>query len=217
MIDLKKHRIVDLSKELQPSLLKVGGRYVHGQEVRRLEARQFIYAPDNMLMHWIDTETHIGTHVEGPSHFRDELRSVAGLAVEVYMGEAVVVRFDSLAPLSGRGQPILRSHLDRVKRGDVVLMWSPYEGKEAPFVSPEAASYLQERGVKMVGIQGVQLEASPSSIASHEAFLGHDIPVIEGLVNLEKLTRERVFYIGLPLRINGLDSSWIRAIALEDI
>ncbi|MEM2905876.1 MAG: hypothetical protein QW587_09150, partial [Candidatus Bathyarchaeia archaeon] len=104
-----------------------------------------------------------------------------------------------------------------VKRGDIALLWSPYEGREAPFISPEAASNLAERGVKMVGIQGVQLEASPASIASHESFLGHDIPVIEGLANLEKLTKERVFYIGLPLRINGLDSSWIRAVALEEL
>ena len=69
----------------------------------------------------------------------------------------------------------------------------------------------------MVGIQDIQLEASASSVASHEAFLGHDIPVIEGLVNLDKLTRERVFYIGLPLRTNSLDSSWARAVALEEL
>lgn len=208
--------MVDLSMELQPSVLKVGGRYVHGRNVRRLEARQFIYAPDNMLMHWVDTETHIGTHVEGPTHYRDELRTVSQLPLEVFIGEAVVLRFKDLEPISGRGQPILTVHLEGVRRGDIVLMWSPYGGREAPFISPQAASTLQERGIKMVGIQGVQLEASASSIASHEAFLGHDIPIVEGLVNLEKLTRERVFYIGLPLRIHGLDSSWIRAVALEE-
>ncbi|MEM2905877.1 MAG: cyclase family protein, partial [Candidatus Bathyarchaeia archaeon] len=111
MIDLRKYRVVDLSTELQPGILKVGGRYVHGRNVRRLEARQFIYAPDNMLMHWVDTETHIGTHVEGPSHYRDELRTVSQLPLEVFMGEAVVLRFKDLEPISGRGQPILASHL----------------------------------------------------------------------------------------------------------
>ncbi|MEM2875490.1 MAG: hypothetical protein QXL67_00840, partial [Candidatus Bathyarchaeia archaeon] len=72
MIDLKKHRIVDLSEELVPGTLKVDGRYVHGSEVRRLEIRQFIYAPDNTLMHWVSTETHIGTHVEFPAHYVKE-------------------------------------------------------------------------------------------------------------------------------------------------
>lgn len=216
MIDLRKYRVIDLTRELQPGLLKLGGRYVHGQEVRRLEISQFVYTPDNMLMHWVETETHVGTHVEGPSHYRDELRCVSRLPVEAFMGEAVILDFESLPPVSGKGQPILPMHLQGVKRGDIVLMRSPYEGKGAPYISPEAASALEERGVKMIGIQGVQLEASASSVASHETLLAHDVPVIEGLVNLEKITRERVFYIGLPLRIDGLDSSWIRAVALEE-
>lgn len=68
MIDLSRYRIVDLSMPIRPGIWKVNGKYLHGDQVRRLEARQFIYEPDKTLMHFVDTETHIGTHVEGPSH-----------------------------------------------------------------------------------------------------------------------------------------------------
>jgi len=68
----------------------------------------------------------------------------------------------------------------------------------------------------MLGIQNIGVEESHASMATHSNMLENDIPVIEGLANLEAVKKDRVFYIGLPLRVYGLDSSWIRAIALEE-
>ncbi|HIE28324.1 TPA: hypothetical protein EYP66_13675, partial [Candidatus Poribacteria bacterium] len=58
---IERYRIVDLSAELHPGVLKVNGEYVHGKESRRFEIRQFVYAPDKAFMHWVETETHVGT------------------------------------------------------------------------------------------------------------------------------------------------------------
>ncbi len=215
MIDLDAYRIVDLSRRMQPGMLKVNGEYVHGGESRRLEIRQYIYEPDKMVMHWVETESHIGTHVEGPGHHPASDRDLTDLPLETFVGEAVVLRFDSLAPRKGEPQAILPEHLSGVKKGDIVLLWSPYDGNGSPYISPEAAKYLRRAGVKMVGIQGIGLEA-PESMASHEQFLLNDIPIIEGLVNIDKLRKERVFYIGLPISISKIDSSWTRAVALEE-
>lgn len=214
MLDLTAYRIVDLSAELQPGVKTVGGKYVHGREVRRLELRQFIYTPDDMLMHWVDTETHIGTHVEGPTHFRAENKDLTELPLTVFMGEAVVLDMTHLRPKGGTRQPITPDHLAPVKPGDIVLVWSPYPGRDAPYLAPESAKWLWEQRIKMLGVQQIGVEA-PQSMATHEYLLNNDIPLIEGLTNLETLRRDRVFYIGLPLRIRDLDSSWIRAVALE--
>ncbi len=215
MLDLSRCRLIDLSKEMNPGVRKVNGEYVHGSETRRLELRQFIYQPDKMIMHWVDTESHIGTHVEGPNHHPEARRCLADLPAETFMGEAVVLDFSGLKPIKGKGRPITPSHLGRVRKGDIVLMWSPYEGPESPCISPDAASYLFQAGAKMIGIQGIGLEA-PGSMSSHETFLLNDIPVIEGLQNLDKIRGKRVFYIGLPIRLREIDSSWVRAVALED-
>ncbi len=216
MIDLSKHRIVDLSKMLYPGSLKVNGEYLHGRETRRLEIRQFTYAQDKMLMHWVETETHIGTHVEGPSHYKNTLETISEIPLEIFIAEAVVLNLTALKPLGGKAQPITATHLRNVKRGDIVLMWSPYNGDEAPYISPEAAQWLKEKGIKMIGVQGIQVEAS-GSVVSHVTFLGNGIPIIEGLENLNELRRDRVFYIGFPMKIAGIDSSWIRAVALEPL
>ena len=216
LIDLKSHKVIDLSAELQPGILKVNGEYIHSREARRFEIRQFIYEPDKALMHWVETETHIGTHVEMPAHYVEGGKSAAEMPIKTFMGEAVVLKFDFLKPQDGKGQPIKVEHLSKVRKGDIVLMWSPYAGGEAPYISSEAARWLAERPIKMLGVQNIGVEESYDSMATHSNMLNNDIPLIEGLANLDTIKKDRVFYIGLPLRIRGLDSSWIRAIALEE-
>jgi len=217
MMGMKDYRVIDLSAEVRPGVLKVDGEYVHGKGNRRFEIEQFIYTPDRTFMHWVETETHVGTHVELPAHLDEGAKSCAEMPLEVFLGEAIVLRFQFLEPKDGQGQPIMLSHLSEVRKGDIVLMWSPYEGVESPYISPEAAKWLAEKPVKMLGIQNVKVEASPGSMATHNNLLRNDIPIIEGLANLENVRKKRVFYIGLPLRVAGLDSSWIRAVVLEPL
>ena len=215
MFEFKGYRIVDLSAEIRPGIRKVNGEYLHGNQTRRFELRQFIYAPDKMLMNWVETETHIGTHVELPAHLIQGGKSSSEMPVESFLGEAIVLDFSVLKPKDGKGQPITPSHLVKVKKDDIVLLWSPFRGEEQPYITPEAATYLAQKPVKMVGVQNIRVEAPNGSFATHENLLRNEIPLIEGLVNMEKVKKKRVFYIGLPLKVAGLDSSWIRAVVLE--
>lgn len=217
MLDLKRFRIIDLTREVLPGVLKVNGEYLHGREFRRFELRQFRYSPDGTFMHWIESETHVGTHVEVSAHYVDGGKSASEMPLETFIGEAVVLRFADLKPIDGKGQPIRPFHLKRVKKGEIVLMWSPYKGDEAPYISPLAARSLAEKRIKMLGVENVRVEASLNFLATHDNLLKNDIPIVEGLINLDQIKGDRVFYIGLPLKVRGLDSSWIRAVALEEI
>ena len=216
MIDLKNYRIIDLSAELHPGVLKVNGEYIHSREARRFEIRQYMYAPDRTFMHWVETESHIGTHVEMPAHYIKNGKSASEMPIETFMGEAIVLKFDFLKLQDGKGRPIKTEHIAKVKAGDIVLMWSPYRGAESPYISSEAAKGLAEKRIKLLGVQNIGVEESHTAMATHDNLLKNDVPIIEVLVNLDAVKKERVFYIGLPLRVSGLDSSWIRAIALEE-
>ncbi|MCX8170372.1 MAG: cyclase family protein [Candidatus Bathyarchaeota archaeon] len=208
---LRNYRIVDLSSEVQPNVLKVNGEYIRGNQIRRFNLQQFINAEDGTYMNFIEAESHIGTHVEGPLHLRDGLKSLTDLPLDKFMGEALILKFEA-------DTPIKPEHLNKVKDGDIVLMWSP----GGAYITPEAAEHLVKKRVKMIGVQGVHPDdprayqpGSGVKPATHILLLENDIPIIEGLINLDKIECERVFLIGLPLRIMRLDSSWIRAIALE--
>ena len=215
MIDLEKVRLVDLSKKLQPGIKLHDGKYIHGKELRRLELKEFIFGGDDTFMNWVETETHIGTHVEGPSHYLKEGKDIASMPLENFIGEATVVDLTR----KNKNEPILPEDLEGIKQGDIVLLFASknYKVEERPYIAPDAAEYLYKKRIKMLGIDdSIDVEA-PDSMATHDFLLRNDIPVIEGLDNLQDLKKRRFFFIGFPLRIAGLDSSWIRAVALEDV
>lgn len=222
MIELNKLRIVELSQELQPGVHKVSGQYRHAGGAppygnRRLEIRQWINKDDQTFMHWIETETHIGTHVEAPSHLnlngKEGGKSVSELPRETWIGEAVVLNLSHKKPVNGKGQPITQEDLRDVRDGDIVILWSTYpEDSEAcPYVPEKLAQYLVEKKIRQFGIAGIGLPA-----ASHDMFLRNGVPLIEGLAGLGNLKKERVFYIGVPLKWRDLDSCPITALALEE-
>ena len=225
LIDLKKYRIIDLSREMVPGV-KSADEYVHGKELRRLELRRYIYKPDNTIMHWVDTESHIGTHVEGPSHYIRGGKDISSVPIEHFVGEAVVLNFTDKPPKNGKPQPITPADFEKagVKKNDIVLMWSPYGRGEYPYLSVEGARWLRKTGIKLLGFQNIGVESpvappTPGFPGSMETpgLLKYDICLVELLANLDKIKNNRVFFIGLPIRIAGLDSSWIRAIALEEL
>lgn len=75
--------------------------------------------------------------------------------------------------------------------------------------------YLINLPIKQFGGTAPGGVSTPRSL--HNALLEKNIPFIEALVNLDQIKKERVIYIGLGLKIQGLDASPIRAIALEEI
>ena len=206
-------RIVDLSVEIHPGVQKVDGHYHWGNQLRKFEIRQFI-APGPHFMYWVEAETHVGTHVELPAHIIDGAKSATELPLQAFVGEAIVFDFGFLEPRADGSLLILPAHLERVKRDDIVLMWSSRPGRH-PIITLEAGKLLAERPIKMLGIANV---AAPDDV--HHVLLGKEeapIPIIEQLAHLDELRKERVFFLGLPLRVAELDSSWIRAVAFEPL
>jgi len=51
----------------------------------------------------------------------------------------------------------------------------------------------------------------------HQVLLGNDIPIIEGLAHLDKLSESCFMFIGLPLKVKGEDGDYCRVIAIEGI
>jgi kynurenine formamidase len=127
-------------------------------------------------------------------------------------------------PVPWKGQAITPEHLSKVQQGDIVLMHSPYRGKDMPYLAPDTTAWLAKKGIKMLAVQlpGLAWEASsklppPHNSPTHRNMLGNNIPITYPLANMELLKKDRVIYIGLPLSVENMDASWIRAIALEEI
>jgi len=197
------YKIVDLSPELIP-----------GKEDRRLAIRRYVFKGDNTYMHDIDMMSHLGVHIEAPSHYKTHLPDVCKLPLSDFIGEAVSLNMKSV----GKGGRILPEHIRKisktgVKRNDILLLYSPYSGRDVPCISRPLAEWMARLPVKLLGIaNSIGLEES-KRMFTHDLLMRRKIAIIERIENLEKVP-ERFLFIGFPLRIKGLDSSPIRAVAL---
>ena len=89
-----------------------------------------------------------------------------------------------------------------------------------PRISEELATWCVEHGVRMLGVE-------PPSVADvnrtdevtriHKILLSGGVTIVEGLTHLEQLSRARVIFGAMPLKLAGSDGSPVRAFALEDV
>jgi kynurenine formamidase len=216
----KRYQIVDLSEKVEPG--KAEGPL---NDKRRYDIRAFSFPPGE-TMHQIDMESHIGTHVEAPSHFMmarhgQTAKDVSELPLDSFIGEAVFINLSKCKPHQALTPEDMKE--GGVRKGDIVLLGnSPHTG-DKPFVTAEAIKWLAELRIKMIGFdRSIEIEPphEPRSLEKyfmHDHMLSNDIPMIECLANLGKLMKSRFFFLGVPAKMGGLDSFPIRAVALESI
>lgn len=165
--------------------------------------------------------THTGTHVDPPFHFLPGGATVDQLPLEVLVGPAVVVAIPRSAgtiepaDLVGSG---LRPDDTRVlfKTGNS-LAWG-HPGAPAPreyvALSAAAAGWLVDRGVRLVGVDGLSVEAADApGNPVHHRLLSAGVVVVEGLA-LAAVPAGRYQLICLPLKIAGGDGAPARVVLL---
>jgi arylformamidase len=83
------------------------------------------------------------------------------------------------------------------------------------FLSGDAAEYLAEKGVKLVGIDALSIKQKGSpDTRPHTVLLAKNIPILEG-INLIAVTEGIYHLIVLPLKFMHIDGSPARAILLK--
>ena len=179
----------------------------------------------------MDLTSHLGTHCECPYHHDDNWPSVAELPLTTFLGRAVYVDFKETVAKRGH---ITAADLDReagkVREGDIVIIDSSY--KLYPFtpdtntdkdqrllVGAESAEWFKAHKVKAVGFgDGVSIENCNEDVKPfHDILMAENIVFLEVLRNLEQLKKDVFFMSYSPLPILGLDSSPVRAYAIEGL
>jgi arylformamidase len=228
IVDVAKYllqgRIVDLSKKVSPG--KAEGPLDTGK--RKYEIKMFTFPPGE-LMHYIDMESHISTHIEAPSHFVPVRHpgktgeDISELDLTKFFGMAVLVDCKNLSAKTPIGKGVLEKF--GVVENDVVLIGNcPYQGEERCYMVKEGVEYLLQKKIKMVGFDDTVYPENPlinrprdlNKYFTHDLMLSNGIPIIEGLANLGGLKKPRFLFFGFPAKMGGLESFPIRALAIED-
>ena len=64
-------------------------------------------------------------------------------------------------------------------------------------------------------VEDIKITTKPGP--HHVALLGRGIPLVEYPVNLDQLTKDRVFICAAPINIRGCDGAPVRIVAIEEI
>jgi arylformamidase len=162
--------------------------------------------------------THTGTHIDSPLHFIRRGKSIDEIPPDTLIGRAAVVEVAD--PVEIKRQELTAAQLKGEKRvlfkTRNSLLWRE-KGFQKDFVymAEDAARYLIQIGVKLVGIDYLSVEkfGSADSIV-HRTLLGAGVVVVEGL-NLLEVGPGNYELICLPLRIAGGDGSPCRAVLIQ--
>jgi len=162
---------------------------------------------------------HLGAHADAPFHVAQEGAGIAELPLEPFLGPCRVIEVPP-EPL------ILPAHLGGIDPGDpprILLKtgsaWP--DGDRSVFperfsaLSPELARHLAASGTLLVGLDTPSVDPFDS-----QDLLAHNALVEGGVMNLEGLDLDAVppgvyELIALPLRLEGLDASPVRAVLRE--
>ncbi|MBP1776280.1 MAG: putative metal-dependent hydrolase [candidate division NC10 bacterium] len=231
-------RIVDLGLDLTPGL-KTWDVKPPFTILPYMTAQTFALGFNTRLL---IMEDHTGTHVDATLHFYDgehrspRGKSIAEMPLEKLIGDAVLIDVSA----KDRGEPVTRSLLEaraaeqgvEIRRGDIVLVrfwpkpWGEPMGEflDARGLELDACEWLLEKGVKAVGVDHANLEGKLAKefgnfdAPGHILFLhpAREIPIMENLVNLDRIGRSRFRFAALPLKMHGATGSPIRAVAMVE-
>ena len=179
----------------------------------------------------MDLTSHLGTHCECPYHHDDNWPDAAALPLTNFLGRGIYATVEGVAPNGYITREVLDRALGKkVRRGDVVILDSPYKlppftEKTNPaedrrlFVNGETAQWMVDHEVKCVGFgDGVSIENRNEDVKPfHDVCMAKNITFLEVLKNLEQLRQETFFISFAPLYIKGLDSCPVRVYAIEGL
>lgn len=164
---------------------------------------------------------HCGTHMDAPFHFFDEGPSIDQVPLDQCMGPALLLDLSAseLKKIEANHLSPWNGQLRAVKRIVINTGWhrrwtSKQYFIDHPVLTAEAARYLVQREVVLVGVDFPSVDRPPFD--AHVALLSNGVVIVENLTNLDSIGDERFLLFAVPLRIAGRDGSPVRAIACVD-
>jgi arylformamidase len=206
-------RLYDISVPIES-----GGLVYPGNPSIRITLQQAIAAGASANVSNIEMGSHTGTHVDAPRHFFDDGAGADTLPLDVLMGPALVIAMapDVMAVTAELLRPHDLTHVSRVliQTRNSTFLREPTFHRDFTYVAPDAAAYLVEQGVKLVGVDYLSIEQfhSPHH-ETHRTLLERGVIIIEGL-DLSEAPSGMYELRCLPLRLVGLDGAPARAVLL---
>jgi len=215
MFNLDDFEIIDISHTVVP-----------GEDADRPFAIQKALLQDKTFRYDIlKTHSHVGCHVEVGAHFYENGKTITDYPLERFYGPAVLL---SVKEMVIDGEYCKKSIGNVIQEGDIVVIRNDtgvkltkqqlyMDGEDRlPKLSPSAANWLAKYKPKLVVLDYIRFgEDIEETRKFHDILMSVDVNFVEFVDNLDKIAQERFYVMALPYKVQGLDSSFCRAIVIQ--
>lgn len=167
----------------------------------------------------IEMGSHVGTHIDAPYHMVNGGRRLHEIPLDQLVGPATVFGMNDKRSIGiSQLQPLDWTGVERVLfKTENSKHWNDEQFYENfVYLETDAAEFLVERGIKLVGVDYLSIEKLKSeSHPTHFVLLTRNIVILEGL-NLSKVPPGRYRLVALPLNLQDADGAPTRVILMDD-
>ncbi len=164
---------------------------------------------------------HIGTHIDAPDHFLNNGVTTDRLPLEVFFGPAWVLAVPEEAE---HITSAVLSALDWPPQAQRVLFrtrnsrwWARGDTRfhtDYAAVTPDAARWLVERGVRLVGIDYLSIAPYDDPAPTHRILMEAGVVILEG-IRLDHVPPGKYTLTCFPLALRGAEGAPARALLWE--
>ena len=174
------HRIYDVSLTIYPGMLAWPG-----QPQVAMDTVKSIAQGDSSNVSLLHIGTHTSTHVDAPYHFLPGAIGIDSISPEVLIGPA---RLFQLPEIHHIDRNLLEGldlkGVERLLLGTTnsALLKQRQFVEDYIFISEDAASYLVDMGIKLVGVDYLSIDQYQNKARpTHHILLGAGVTIVEGL------------------------------------
>ncbi len=170
--------------------------------------------------------SHTGTHMDAPRHFIPDGITIPEIPLSTLFGDVTLIDLRSLADDTEVTTEMLRG-IPLHERVICVFGWDKHWNTgdyyaKYPYFSEEAAQYLVDSGVKLLGLDTPSPDDSKTPLHAendsviHKLFLKNGVILVEYLATAGITDYTRGYQIAaLPMKINDSDGAPARVILIE--
>ncbi len=220
-----RRQVFDVSHEVEDGMVTYKGlpAPVVCDYLSREQSREHYAEGTEFHVGRIDMVGNTGTYVDSPFHRFADGKDLSELPLKSLVDlDAVILRFDTT-----QGRAIGSKHFEDLGdlTGKAVLVHTGWDVhwrtdqyfEENPFLTEDAAEYLVDAGVALVGIDSLNIDDTKDLYRPvHTTLLGAEIPIVEHLRGLDQLPDRGARFSVAPVKVKDFETFPVRAFAVVE-
>ncbi len=231
-VTLRSGKLIDISLELNEKTFKM--QVLEGFKRDMQFQLELLKSHEGkglgQVVRGVHMRLHAGSHIDAFEHFVPNGKQVHELPLELFMGECVVADFSDKLPAKGISAEELEQRVGpKLKPGDRLLLRTDCNDryldmeldawkKTTPWIEPDGLQWIIKKGIKLLGVDFFHGAKNPKvgrEGALSEVLLKNSVVVLSYIQNLNRISKDRVTLVCLPLKMIGAEASPLRAVVIE--